>query len=36
VRTHVKSLLRKLGVNSQLAAVALARGNGWDELDFSE
>lgn len=34
VRTHVKSLLRKLGVNSQLAAVALARAGGWgDEGD---
>jgi two-component system nitrate/nitrite response regulator NarL len=31
VRTHVKSLLRKLGVNSQLAAVALARAGGWGE-----
>jgi DNA-binding NarL/FixJ family response regulator len=29
VRSHVKSLLRKLGVNSQLAAVALARDAGW-------
>lgn len=32
VRTHVKSVLRKLGVNSQLAAVALAREWGWDDL----
>ena len=31
VRTHVKSLLRKLGVNSQLAAVALARADGWGD-----
>lgn len=31
VRSHVKSLLRKLGVNSQLAAVALARDAGWPE-----
>lgn len=31
VRTHVKSLLRKLGVNSQLAAVALARAGGWGD-----
>jgi two-component system, NarL family, nitrate/nitrite response regulator NarL len=31
VRSHVKSLLRKLGVNSQLAAVALAREAGWPE-----
>lgn len=31
VRTHIKGLLRKLGVNSQLAAVALARAAGWAE-----
>jgi two-component system, NarL family, nitrate/nitrite response regulator NarL len=29
VRTHIQSVLRKLGVNSQLAAVALARRSGW-------
>lgn len=29
VRSHVKGVLRKLGVNSQLAAVALAREAGW-------
>lgn len=29
VRSHVKSVLRKLGVNSQLAAVALARDASW-------
>lgn len=29
VRSHVKGVLRKLGVNSQLAAVALARDAGW-------
>jgi two-component system nitrate/nitrite response regulator NarL len=29
VRSQVKSVLRKLGVNSQLAAVALARSSGW-------
>ncbi len=29
VRTHVKTMMRKLGVNSQLAAVALARDAGW-------
>lgn len=29
VRSHVKGILRKLGVNSQLAAVALARDAGW-------
>lgn len=29
VRSYVKSVLRKLGVNSQLAAVALARDAGW-------
>lgn len=29
VRTQIKSILRKLGVNSQLAAVALAHSAGW-------
>lgn len=29
IRSHVKGILRKLGVNSQLAAVALARDAGW-------
>jgi DNA-binding CsgD family transcriptional regulator len=29
VRTHIESILRKLGVNSQLAAVALARQVDW-------
>lgn len=29
VRTQIKSILRKLGVNSQLAAVALAHSVGW-------
>jgi DNA-binding NarL/FixJ family response regulator len=29
VRTHIRSTLSKLGVNSQLAAVALARRAGW-------
>lgn len=29
VRTQVRSLLRKIGVNSQLAAVAVARRAGW-------
>lgn len=29
IRTHVKSILAKLGVGSQLAAVALARDAGW-------
>jgi len=29
VRGHIKGLLIKLGVNSQLAAVALARNEGW-------
>ncbi len=29
VRTHVKSIFAKLGVNSQLAAVAMARDIGW-------
>jgi DNA-binding NarL/FixJ family response regulator len=29
VRTQVKSILAKLGVNSQLAAVAMARDAGW-------
>ncbi len=30
VRTHVRAILQKLGVRSQLAAVALAREVGWD------
>lgn len=30
VRTHIRSILQKLGVNSQLAAVALAIRAGWD------
>lgn len=29
VRTHVRGILRKLGVQSQLAATALARESGW-------
>jgi DNA-binding CsgD family transcriptional regulator len=29
VRSQIKAILHKLGVNSQLAAVALARRNGW-------
>lgn len=29
VRSHIKAILQKLGVNSQLAAVALARRAGW-------
>lgn len=29
VRSHIRSILAKLGVNSQLAAVALARRAGW-------
>ncbi len=29
VRTHIKSVLQKLEVNSQVAAVALAHRNGW-------
>ena len=29
VRSHIKALLAKLGVNSQLAAVAMARRSGW-------
>ncbi|MFA9428642.1 response regulator [Egicoccus sp. AB-alg2] len=31
VRTQIRSVLAKLGVNSQLSAVALARKAGWDE-----
>lgn len=30
VRSQIRSVLMKLGVNSQLAAVALAREHGWD------
>lgn len=29
VRTHIRAILTKLGVNSQLAAVALVRESGW-------
>jgi DNA-binding NarL/FixJ family response regulator len=29
VRSQIKSILQKLGVNSQLAAVAMARRAGW-------
>jgi two-component system, NarL family, nitrate/nitrite response regulator NarL len=29
VRSHIRSILRKLGVNSQLAAVVLAQKAGW-------
>lgn len=36
VRTHVKSILAKLGVGSQLAAVALARDAGWGARVSSE
>ena len=31
VRTHVQGVLAKLGVRSQLAAVAAARRSGWFE-----
>lgn len=31
VRTHVRAILTKLGVNSQLAAVAMAKRAGWPE-----
>lgn len=33
VRTHVRGILRKLGVSSQLAATALARESGWLDAD---
>ena len=33
VRTHVRAILRKLGVNSQLAAVVLAERAGWSDED---
>ena len=33
VRTQVKAVLRKLGVSSQVAAVALAYKSGWHEAD---
>ena len=29
VRTQIRSILQKLGVNSQLAAAAMARSAGW-------
>ena len=35
VRTQVKAILRKLGVNSQAAAVALAYRSGWAAADPS-
>jgi DNA-binding NarL/FixJ family response regulator len=35
VRTQVKSVLAKLGVSSQLAAVALARNSGWVPCDVA-
>jgi DNA-binding NarL/FixJ family response regulator len=31
VRSHIQAIFRKLGVNSQLAAVAMARDAGWPE-----
>ena len=33
VRSHIRAILLKLGVNSQLAAVALARRAGWSPAD---
>ena len=33
VRSHIKALLAKLGVNSQLAAVAMAQRSGWASRD---
>mgnify|MGYP000607291262 CR=1 FL=1 len=33
VRTHIRSILRKLDVSSQLAAVAMATGAGWKPLE---
>ena len=33
VRSHIRAILLKLGVNSQLAAVALARRSGWSPTD---
>ncbi|MFP5310683.1 MAG: response regulator [Actinomycetes bacterium] len=33
VRTQIRSILQKLGVHSQLAAVALARRAGWPDAD---
>lgn len=35
VRSQIRSVLMKLGVNSQLSAVALARRAGWRETDIS-
>lgn len=29
VRTQIRSILQKLGVNSQLEAAAIARASGW-------
>jgi DNA-binding NarL/FixJ family response regulator len=36
VRTHIRSLLTKLGVNSQLSAVAMARRAGWQPASEPE
>ncbi len=36
VRSHIQSVLVKLGVNSQLEAVALARDSGWPEIINSD
>ncbi|PSO52451.1 MAG: DNA-binding response regulator, partial [Actinobacteria bacterium QS_5_72_10] len=30
VRSHIRSLLSKLGVHSQIAAIGLARNAGWE------
>ena len=36
VRSQIKSILQKLGVNSQLAAVAFARQAGWSHVGAAE
>jgi DNA-binding CsgD family transcriptional regulator len=36
VRTQIRAVLAKLGVNSQLAAVAAARRVGWDPAPSSD
>lgn len=36
VRTQIRAVLTKLGVRSQLAAVALARRSGWDPTSAAE
>jgi DNA-binding NarL/FixJ family response regulator len=36
VRSHIRAILVKLGVNSQLAAVAAARRSGWNPINIGD